>query len=180
MGKMRFCTRLVLTFACLGLLLPDGSLRAATPSKRQATSFSLVLQNGVQDVVLSADRSLTGIVVDVDGRPRAGVNVLVESSGKAARHAVTDSQGRFSVSELHGGMVQIATAQGAALCRVWSPGTAPPTAHSRAILVEMPDVVRSQFYGPTSQLLSNPWVLAAILTTAITITALVADRDSGS
>ena len=176
MGKMRFCTRLVLTFACLGLLLPDGSLRAATPSKPQAVSFSPV----VQDVVLSADRSLTGIVVDVDGRPRAGVNVLVETSGKATRHAVTDSQGRFSVSELRGGMVQIATAQGAALCRVWSPGTAPPTAHGRAILVEMPDVVRGQFYGPNSQLLSNPWVLAAILTTAITITALVADRDSGS
>ncbi|MCH8922476.1 MAG: hypothetical protein IIA67_04940, partial [Planctomycetes bacterium] len=74
MGKI---TRLVLTLACLGLLLPARVLSAA-PATPPAASFS----PSVQDVALSADRSLTGMVVDIDGRPRAGANVLVESDGK--------------------------------------------------------------------------------------------------
>jgi hypothetical protein len=176
MNRIRFGTRLVLTFACSGLLLPNGLMWAAPPTIPHAASFS----QSVQDVRLSADRSLAGIVVDVDGQPREGVRVLVASDGKAPQRVVTDSKGRFVVKEMRGGLVRITTDQGATLCRAWAAGTAPPSALSLATLVEMPDVVRGQFYGPSSQLLANPWVLAGILTAAITVTALAADRDSGS
>lgn len=176
MGRMRVGTCLVLTLACSGMLLPEGSLWAGELAKSQAVNDAPL----VQDVALSADQSLAGMVVGVDGRPCAETSVWIETNGAVPRRAVTDSRGRFTVSKLRGGVYRIATTHGAALCRVWAAGTAPPTAHSRAILIETPEVVRGQYYGPAGQLLANPWVLAAILTSAITVVALAANRDSGS
>ena len=179
MRKMCRTTRLPLALACFGMLMPPGTLWAASPEAPAKPPAASVSQ-AVQDVALSADRSLSGVVLDMQGQPRAGSLVLVDGNAAGPQRAVTDSQGRFTIANLRGGVYRITTPRGAVICRIWSPGTAPPTARSGALIIEMSDVVRGQFYGPAGQFIANPWVLAGVLTAAVTVAAIAADTDSGS
>ena len=65
-----------------------------------SAKFSKIPAHVVLCMGLSADRSLSGIVVGADGQPRSGANVLVDSDDAPPRHAVTDAWGRFTVTAL--------------------------------------------------------------------------------
>jgi hypothetical protein len=90
----------------------------------------------------------------------------------------TDAAGQFSVPGLTGGVYQVETLKGGGVFRLWAPRTAPPAAFESAMIVQGDQVVR----GANGQLLSwlgNPWVLGAIVATAIAVPLALA-KKSGS
>ncbi len=148
------------TLAVVGFCLPQSLLSAAEPQAPVAT-----------DVALRDGSVLVGRVVDTNGVGVAGTDVSVRLGSATPVAAKTTADGSFAVEALHGGVYQIAAADGHGVYRLWSPGTAPPAASSQALLVAGKGVVRGQDDDPHpwKTFLTNPFVIAAVVCTAVAI-----------
>jgi hypothetical protein len=154
--------------ACLGIVLPHEAL-AAPPAAA-----------GITDVALRDGGTMVGAVYSAEGLPQAGQLVSVQTSGREVARTTTDDHGRFTAEGLKGGVYQLVTTDGMSTYRVWSAGTAPPAAQPAALVVTG-DVVRGfGHHGGIGAWLSNPWVLAAIVATAIAVPIALNDDDSTS
>ena len=158
----------------------------------------------VHDVALRDGGVLLGQVVDRQGAAQRGqrVSLLLDQSQIAV--AETDANGLFAFQGLRGGVYQLAAAEGAGAYRVWAPGTAPKVAEPGVLLVAGGDLVRGQdyygdnYYGdnyycdnytcydnyspPLSRVkfwLSNPWVVAGIVATAVAVPVGIPNADRG-
>jgi len=170
MSKFKFAQLFAATMACLGTMLPQCAFGAPPQA------------NKIADVALRSGGTLVGAVYDSQGLPAEGAIVSVQQSGKEVARTQTDQKGRFIAEGLQGGVYQIATAKGVAVYRAWTPGTAPPAAQQQALVING-DVVRGIGNGEILAFLSNPWVLAGIVATAIAVPIAVSDdddNDSGS
>jgi hypothetical protein len=150
------------SWACVALLLPTGQLSAAGPPRPTGGA-----DNPVVDLRLSDDGVLHGSLCDAVGRPVADQVVVLRQGSEAVARVTTDGRGEFAFRQLRGGLYQL-TASGATLvCRVWTREAAPPTAFDALRLADGTVVVRGQ--QPLHCLLTNPWVLGAIIAAAIAI-----------
>lgn len=163
-----FILGLAAGLAVLGCCLP-GSALAAAPA---AVGIQLY------DVALTADGVLLGQVLDQQGRAKSQVPVWVYASGREIGRGVTDFNGYFAFRGLQGGAYQLASAGGVGTYRVWSRGTAPPTAQPGALVVAGEDLNRGQL-GWARFWLSHPYVLGGLAGAAIGggIAAAVIDWD---
>lgn len=109
----------------------------------------------VADVALAPGGVLHGVVVSPLGgqsphTPRAGARVAILREGRLVAEVRSDSQGRFAVSKLQGGVYAMAVAGERGVewtfCRAWSPGAAPPKAGGVARVALGDGVLRGQ--GP--------------------------------
>lgn len=168
MKRLTLVHGMAAAIACLGIVVPQAAL-AAPPA-----------DSGVADVALRDGGTLVGAVYTAQGLPQEGALVSVQSNGQEVARATTDEQGRFVAQNLKGGVYQLVTADGASLYRAWTAGTAPPAAENAALVVGG-QTVRGHFGGGGwAAWLSNPWVLAAIIATAIAVPIAVNDDDSTS
>jgi hypothetical protein len=163
-------TFLVLT-AATGLLAPP-SVRAADPrsvSTTHALAPNATAAAGatssepvVVDVALDGAGQLTGVVVGPTGEsvPRATVSVLRQ--GGMVATCPTDASGRFTTAHLSGGVYDVRWSDGGAVCRLWAPETAPPSAKPNLLLTPNAQVVRAQSSGlkPLGGFLKGPipWI----------------------
>jgi hypothetical protein len=131
-----------LWLACLGLVLPRVELSAAQPVPEKNASKIVF-----SDVELAEGSVLTGSLVDSRGQGIDGAKVSIRYKKKEIASTVTDAKGGFAVKGLRGGEHIIVAGDEAALVRLWAPNTAPPKAHSSALLVRGSSVVRGQFGG---------------------------------
>jgi len=162
----------LVALASIGVLLPQLALGADTFQPSQSA-----LNTAVRDVALQTDGLLKGQVLDMQGAPVPGIPVVVVRQGKPIATTKTGADGSFSVAGLSGGVYQIVTAQGGAVYRLWAPRTAPPGATASALIVNGDTVVRGGMGGGgLIGFLANPWVLGAIVATAIAL-PLVLDED---
>jgi len=168
MKRKGVIARLFVSFAAAGFCLPQSCLAAA--DSRPSTV----------DVTLTAGGVLQGQVIDRQGAPLAKIPVALRDRDRQISGAVTDEYGRFAVGSLRGGVYQIVAGGGYATYRLWSPGTAPPSAEQTALLVVGQDVVRGQRCGRSCRRcwpgwgvltfwMSNPWIVAGIAATAISV-----------
>jgi hypothetical protein len=155
--------------ACLGIVLPQHAL-AAEPAA-----------GGIADVALQGGGTMVGAVYSAAGLPQSGTLVSVQSNGTEVARTTTDEHGRFVAQGLKGGVYQVVTTDGMMTYRAWSEGTAPPAAQPAALVVTG-DVARGlgHQHGGLGAWLSNPWVLAAIVATAIAVPIALNDDDSSS
>lgn len=58
-------------------------------------------------ILLPADQSVTGVVVDASGNPAAAVPIAVNGDNQPDRHTVTDNEGRFVLRRICSGLVRI-------------------------------------------------------------------------
>jgi hypothetical protein len=128
----------------------------------------------VRDVALDAGGVLHGAVLDRAGRAMAGAPVQVVRDNAVFASVRTDAQGRFAAANLAGGVYQVTTPDSAAVYRLWTPGAAPPSAASSALLLPEGGVVRGQA-GMGGAL--APVVSAAVIATAAGITVGIAASD---
>ncbi len=160
---------LLAVVACSGMLLPASAL-AAHPAP-----------SPVVDIALQEGGLLLGQVMSPEGLAQVAEPVSIRRGGEEVLRVATDTRGAFTAEGLRGGIYTLATSQGASTFRLWSAGTAPPSAQPQVLLVSGTDVVRGQLPGFGREgILRNPWVLAAIVATAIAVPIAVSDDNNAS
>lgn len=132
----------------------------------------------IADVALTSGGVFSGQVVDAQGQPQAGSNVVVSQQQQVVATTTTDQNGQFSIRGLQGGVYQVASGQGMKLYRLWAPDTAPPGARQSALVVTGDQVVRGQ--GGLRYWLTNPWVLAVGVAAAIAVPIALSNREKAS
>jgi len=98
----------------------------------------------ILDVTLHDGGVLLGAFVDSKGTAVKGSKVSIRQGGEEILNADTDTNGRFMMRDVRGGVYEIATVRGNGMFRLWAPGTAPPNARHMALLVANDGVVRGQ------------------------------------
>ncbi len=152
--------------ASMPLLLPPSSTFADGKAFRSSTL----------DVVLTADRSLQGQLVDPNGAPISGSQVRLLSRGRTVAVAETGPQGEFQMRSVRGGVHQLVTDRGVAMLRCWTPETAPPSALKEVMLVSDGKTLRGQ--QPISNLFTNPLIIGLAVAAAIAIPIAVNNSDT--
>jgi hypothetical protein len=191
MKKLRlFCQGLV-WLAAAGTCLPTSFAveihdKAATVAAKPESPSKAV----IRDVALRPDGLLIGRVFSEAMRPEQGVEVTIRIDGQTTAATATDANGVFAVAGLRGGIHQVVTEGSVENCRLWAPGTAPPRALSEVRFVRGQDkVIRGQrgyrsgsFMDRTQEWLSDPWVVAGIVATAVAVPVILhnTDDDEGS
>ena len=117
---------LAVFLAVVGFCLPQ-PLLAAVQTDQSPAATDLALHRGSQGNVLA------GRVLDQQGTPQVNTPVLLLAQGKVLAEARTDRQGSFSFANLRGGVYQVVSAGNVGVYRVWTPGTAPPSAQPLAL-----------------------------------------------
>lgn len=124
--------------AAIGILVQPLAVRAAELASAANRSAQ------IQDVELSASGSLLGVAVNHQGLASPGMNVQVRQSGQVVGEAVSGPDGAFAIAGLRGGIYEVAAGQSQGHCRVWMPGTAPPSARPSLLVVDPQPTVRGQ------------------------------------
>lgn len=148
--------------AALGFCLPQSAWAAGVAPGRTPV---------VVDVELADGGVLLGQVVNGQGRSLARIPVSFWTRDRQIAATQTDANGCFAVGGLRGGVYQVVTTTGQGTFRLWTPGNAPPLARKGALLVVDREVVRGQIpgMGALTFWLSNPWVLAGVVATAVAV-----------
>lgn len=152
--------------AALGLLFPPTPVRAdtGTPLALKKSDAKLAA-----DVVMQKGE-FAGRVVDHQGNPLPGREVVVYEGKKEIARVTTDSKGIFSVKGLKPGNYLAASGNTIGNFRVWSETTAPPAAKGHALLVMGENGARGQFgaVDPTLVLLTAA-VIATLIISIVTL-----------
>lgn len=197
---MQMIRRQTWVMVCCSLIMvvPRPALAAALASlSQQADERTAATPTPtVGDVALRRGGQLVGQLFNGAGSPLQSTPVTILWQGRKLGQTVTDANGLFAVTGLRGGTYTIAAAGTSAAFRLWAPGTAPPSAVNAAMVVSGDPVVRGQGqridgcppcnaggrvgYSRVGALLRNPWVIAALVGTAIAVPIAVADSDNDS
>jgi hypothetical protein len=173
--KMLFSTKLRLVVVTASIfLLPVQQLLAANPHLAAGAGQS----SAIRDVALQTGGVMHGQVVDAQGNPCDQVAVRVARTSDPTPLAVvqTDSQGRFAVSGLSGGVYRVETPAGAAMYRLWAPNTAPPSATTSALVLQGDPTMRGNLGG----LGWFGWTLIGLGVAAAIAIPLALDDDDAS
>ena len=175
--KPRLVHRTATLLAMLGIGCTSWLSPLQAIGAESVTSSSRPLsQSTILDTRLDRAGRLLGQVVDAEGRPQADIPINVLRGGKTLARVVTDSEGRFHVDGLSGGLIIIDTKGATALARVWTNEAAPPSAMSAILLVTDASIARGQ-------ILSDPYqwsVIGAGLLIGGVIVIVATDSASGS
>jgi len=172
------CSGLV-ALATIGVAFPQIAVAADRADTGSATQVKLQ----TRDIVLGKDGKLCGQVVNQQGIPQLAMPVILSQGGQIIAVAQTDESGEFELAQVRGGIYQLHTAGGVGNYRLWANGTAPPSAVGQALLVHDEAVALGQFgNGKVMGFLTNPWVVAGIVATAVAVPVAIhnSDDDSGS
>lgn len=183
---MLICKRIrqtALLMAVTGLLIPTQCFSQApvenqSPNLPTPTSFQPAEAQAIRPVDISLDEgnTLRGAVVDNAGKAAPFASVLLLRQQQVVAVGQSDEEGKFAISNVRGGVYQIASGDRVSLLRCWTDGTAPPSA-KEATLLQVSDVQRAQI-SPASCAALNPWVIAGVALAAIIIPiAINANRD---
>ena len=164
MTSLRSIRSALVALAAVGMLTPHTAFAAP------------IAPPVVTDVQLRDGGVLVGQLVDAQGAPVRAMPVSLRQNDREVASTLTDESGYYTVSNLQGGIYQVASPNGSAAYRLWSPGTAPPAAQQGALLVVGDEVVRGQFgmWG----FLTNPWVVAGLIAAAIAVPIAVSNSGS--
>lgn len=161
----------VVAITCLMLAAPRAG---AADSGRSPTAAPMPL---VRDVALDDAGRLHGRALDGSLRPQAGKKITLWRDSQPVIELTTDSQGRFAVAGLRGGVYSLRSDEAVQSYRVWAPGTAPPHAEGAAVLVAQELIVRGQRPHPIYGILKDPLLLGVIVAAAIAIPIAIAAGD---
>jgi len=156
--------------ASLGLLIPTTVLEGAQPDRPQTDAPQPVevrtAEVAIADIALAPGGVFHGRLLDQAGKGMARVAVVVRHDENQLASTTTDAEGRFSVSNLRGGVVQVDAGTNTAVYRLWAPNTAPPVAQTSAQMIDQ-QFVRGQ--SPMGHVLYNPLVILGLVAAAVAI-----------
>ena len=184
--------------ACTAMLTPRVSWSDEANPRRAASRSA----PRVTDVRLDAQQRLRGQFVDRQGRPQDARHVQLSGRDGVVGRAETDRDGLFCFESVAGGVYQLRIENQAAVCRVWTAPSAPPTAQPAILLVDGAAVRGQQagftpapappchptqtgpysghFDGAIMRTLSSPWVVGGLIAAGIAVPLALADDSEGS
>lgn len=172
MNKPRFWKTLPLLLACAAWIAPP-QLLAGPPV---ATSLPPGKPQVIRDVALDASGRLHGQLVDPAGKGRSERTVALRRPGEKLRHTTTERDGAFSIGPLQGGVYEISTPSASGVYRLWSYGTAPPSASRSLLLVEHLGLKRGQ--QPLEQtLFGDPVLTGLVIGAAVAIPIIIHNNN---
>jgi hypothetical protein len=162
-----------------------GDDRAADRAADRSADHAAMHSWRVIDVELRSGGMLVGQVLDAAAQPSPGTDVSILSDSEAIASTRTDESGRFAVAGLRGGVHQVHAGDAARVCRLWTPGTAPPKSTSTVQIVTGEDVVRGQWGPPPGNgflkkakvWATNPFVVGGIVAAAVAIPVALHNAD---
>ena len=168
--KLRTTFPFFLAFvAAFGLVVPYQAFAASVASQKTVVN--------IDDVKLHKNGNLYGVVLTSALRPAPNSPVTIQQGKDVLAKTKTNKSGGFGFAGLKSGVYQLVSPEGHQTVRVWNGKVAPPSAAPQAVLVN--DTVRAQQgMNGLKVFLSNPFVIAAIIATAIAVP--VAIHNSGS
>ncbi len=130
--------------------------------------------SALADVELSPEGELHAVICDEQGRPRAGVPVLLAVGTQSVATTKTDSAGVATFERIRPGTYELKGPGWNRSCRVWAHGTAPPAARSAVVVERHPVTVRGQIGPPllgdsTGLLGLSPLLTLGVIAAAIAI-----------
>jgi hypothetical protein len=128
---------LLISLAFVATVIPRSALSAGPSTSQDTKHFR------VTDVTLQKGDVLQGQLVDSQGLARPGSRVWVYQQDQLIASATSDTNGRFTINHLNGGVYMVQTQTSGRIYRIWAPGTAPPAAQNRVVL-ETGAIVRGQ------------------------------------
>jgi hypothetical protein len=128
-------------------------------------------QPAVIDIALADGGTLHGRAIDLQGGEVTGIPVSLQTQDQRVVSTTTAKDGRFVVQGLRGGVYQVAVGQGHGTYRLWSPGTAPPSALNDAVVYTD---------GEVKKVLTNPFVMGCALAAAVAIPLALSSSHSAS
>ena len=178
MNMYTFIRDFSVAVACFGMLIPQAALAAAPngPASPAGQGGTRVQSSVIRDIALRPGGVLVGQIVTVEGTAQAKAPVSLQQNGKELVRTVTDANGLYAIKGLRGGVYHVVSRQTVETYRLWSPDTAPPAAKDAALMVEGNGVVRGQLFGG---ILANPWVLTAVIATAIAVPIAISNKSNG-
>lgn len=172
MRRLRIVWTPLVVLACLGMLLPPSWAGASEPERAKQGNAPIE----VSDVALDAGGGMQGVVVDVHGMPRSGVEVALVQHKTRLGLVKTDLQGRFRFAPVKGGVYQIQSGGQGRFVRAWTAEAAPPAARPLALMVVGSEVVRGQM--PLEDFFASDAVIITGLVAAM-IAIPIAVHNSG-
>ena len=163
---------LAVSLAVVGFCVPQPVWALGQADESPAVT-DVTLQKGSQGNVL------VGRVLDQQGAVRADLPVVLYRGGKKLAEGKTGRDGYFAFANLQGGVYQLTASGGVGACRVWTPGTAPPSAQQGILIVAGTEVVRGQTHpfrhtaGGARFWLSHPCVIAGLVAAAVAIPIVI-------
>ena len=170
MSRASVLTHGIVWLAVWGLCLPPIVVTAAAPDD---------LAPGTKDVALEQGGMLVGQVVDSEGSGVANSPVTLQFDNQPIATSMTDGNGVFAFQQVRGGVHQVAAREMRGTYRLWEPGTAPPSAQPSARLITGTAPLRGT-WARTRMFLSNPWVIGALVATAIAVPVAISLSDDKS
>lgn len=176
MRIVRIFRTAVVVLACHGILFPVNPLTATDlhePGPPEAATVA-------SDVELLPGGLLNGRLHDTNGKPLADHELVLTDQSTGRRIVcTTDPEGRFTATELRGGVYQVAADENVSVCRLWAPDTAPPHARHRLLVVKGLQVERGQ--RPLADaIFSTPTLLVLMIVAAIAIPIAVHNSKDAS
>jgi hypothetical protein len=126
----------------------------------------------ILDVALHHRATLIGHVIDVQGQPITNVTVSLHGAAGELAASRTNDRGNFYFSGLRNGVYKVAAPGAVGVYRVWSRGTAPPSARGMGLLVLGDNTVRGQNWIRSW----GPPLTAGLVSAAISIPLAIADN----
>ncbi|MBL4884233.1 MAG: carboxypeptidase regulatory-like domain-containing protein [Planctomycetaceae bacterium] len=139
MKSFGFLKGTIAGLACLGMALPQTTMAAGPVAAPVAAKIQIA------DVALT-NNTLTGKVVNTQGKVLNGSVVKLSLGNKVVASTVSGKNGEFAVRNLSSGVYQVSTGQTQAVVRLWEGQAAPPSAKKNVLLVSG-STVRAQFGG---------------------------------
>lgn len=182
MSAARTIKGLAVCLAVVGFCVPQ-PLLAAVQADKAAAVTDVMLHKSPQGNLL------IGQVQDQQGAAVANVPVFLHRGGEKPTVGKTDGKGYFTFTHLRGGMYQVTVAEGQGMgaYRVWTPGTAPPSAQPGALVVAAgKDLVRAnqgrcrRGLGCVKFWLCHPLVIAGIVAVAVAVPVAIHNSKSHS
>ena len=158
--------------SCVGIVLPTSMAVADNAPSNGNGSLSATSWPVITDVALGENGTARGQLVDPQGVPVRGSQVVVVHSGQELAQTASDQNGYFRIAGLRGGVYQFTSARGGGTLRLWAPGTAPPAAQAAITLVEGEGVMRGQM--PVGDYFaSDRFILLSLIAAAIAIPVVI-------
>jgi hypothetical protein len=126
----------------------------------------------IVDVALQANGTLSGRVLDEQGLALEGALVSIRQGKDEIAQTVSGLNGEFTVTNLRGGVYEVAAGQGRGLYRLWAPNTAPPSVKTGLSIVSKKTVYRGQDCGCGSDWLGYATLGVSVGALAVSIVAL--------